>query len=45
MKYDIYELIIIDKNLLQSKNHKIDEKIELLLVASQQYLKEIIFDI
>ena len=32
MKKNIYNLIIINKNLLPTKNRKIDKKIELLLV-------------
>lgn len=35
----------IDRNLSLSKNEKIDKEIKLLLNATQQYYKKIIFNI
>ena len=40
-----YDLIVINKNLLLSKNIRIDKKTELLLVITKYYYKEINFDI
>ena len=34
-KIDIYNLIVIDKNLLLTKNGRLNKKIELLLVVTQ----------
>ena len=35
MKKNTYDLIVINRNLLSSKNEKIDKKKKLLLVATQ----------
>lgn len=42
---DCYYLIIIDKNLLSNKDRKINKKTELSPPTSQQYYKQINFDI
>ena len=44
-KKDTYNLIVINKNLILSKNRKLNKKIEPLLVATQQHQKKITFDI
>ena len=37
--------MVINKNVLHSKNRRVNEKTKLLLVISYQYYEEIIFDI
>ena len=44
-KKDTYNLIVINKNLILSKNRRLNKKIEPLLVATQQHQKKITFDI
>ncbi len=44
-KSDIYNLVIVDRNLLFDKNKKVNKRTKLLSIAIQQYYKKLIFDI
>ncbi len=44
-KSDVYNLIIVDRNLLSDGNRRVDEKTKLLPIAIQQHYKKLIFDI
>ena len=44
-KSDIYNLVIVDRNLLFDRNRKIDKETKLLSIAIQQYYKKLIFNI
>ncbi len=44
-KLEVYNLIIVDKNLLFDKNKKVNKKTKLLLIAIQQHHEKLIFNI
>ncbi len=44
-KSNIYNLIVVDRNLLSDRNRKVDKKTKLLSIAIQQYYKKLIFNI
>ena len=44
-KFDVYNLIIVDKNLLFNKNKKVNRETRSLLIAIQQHHEKLIFNI
>jgi len=44
-KSDVYNLIVVDGNLLPNRNRRVKKEIKLLSIAIQQYYKKLIFNI
>jgi len=44
-KSDVYNLIVVDRNLLSDRNRRVNKETKLLSIAIQQHYKKLIFNI